>query len=492
MRWVVGPAGVGKSAIMQMVAEDTPADASVFLSVDGRYDGTKVFTTIAYQLAAKCEPYRQFVQNEIIRDPSLFRKQVPVQFDKFIVQPFIQWNLFNPPRRFVIIIDGLDECDDPVTQQELLELISEFCISHPISPIVWFVASRPEPHITSFFDDAKVAPAYAKEEIVVDSDEACKDVQRYLHTELNKVKLAYPSLKRKREWPSELEFTKIATAAGGLFAYASTVVRYINDPHFGDPTSRLDDVLVVINASPKDNTSTINDPLALLNALYDRILSKIPDSVRINTRKLLLIRFDRPPRLGFRFQSNRLGLTENAAYGAVRHLHAVVKVPEPDKADHEGLTFFHKSFYDFLLQRFWRGNGDEAQLLDALPSLRIIEQAPANFDRLTCGENIQCGYYGYLKAGPSSCDNISLSWPGDERSSTADHDLRRQLYSISMEIICSEFGRLNKIFSTLPCFNAVTTRFAILDSMFPIDIVRDSVFVSTSGRCPVYDAKTVH
>jgi hypothetical protein len=45
MRWVFGAAGVGKSAIMQNVAESpdlpTGPPASVFFSINGRNDGTK-------------------------------------------------------------------------------------------------------------------------------------------------------------------------------------------------------------------------------------------------------------------------------------------------------------------------------------------------------------------------------------------------------------------------------------------------------------------
>ncbi|XP_006458967.1 hypothetical protein AGABI2DRAFT_191061, partial [Agaricus bisporus var. bisporus H97] len=193
MRWVVGGAGVGKSAIMQIVAEEIPADASVFFSVNGRNDGTKFFATIAYQLAVKYEPYQHFIRNAINRDPSLLRKSLPAQFRKFIVDPFIHQHLLNPSQRFVIIIDGLDECDDSKTQREILGLISDFCIKYSASPVVWFVASRPEPHITSFFDNARITPAYTKEEVEIDSDEACKDVEQYLRDELNDVKLAYPT-----------------------------------------------------------------------------------------------------------------------------------------------------------------------------------------------------------------------------------------------------------------------------------------------------------
>ncbi|XP_006458821.1 hypothetical protein AGABI2DRAFT_230219, partial [Agaricus bisporus var. bisporus H97] len=200
------------------------------------------FTTIAYQLAVKCEPYREFIRNEITRDPALFRRALPTQFNKFIVEPFIR-HLVNYPHRFVILIDGLDECSNPLTQRELLELISGFCIQYPTSPVVWIVASRPEPIITLFFDKPEVALAYKKEDIAVDSEEGRQDVELYLSDELAKIKRNNTTLQHEAEWPSKHGLLKITTASGGLFAYASIVVKYIDDPYYGDPASQFFDVL---------------------------------------------------------------------------------------------------------------------------------------------------------------------------------------------------------------------------------------------------------
>jgi len=352
MRWVVSPAGVGKSAVMRIVAEKVPEGvifALIFLSVNGRQDGSKTIVTIAYQFAVKCEPYRHFIRDEIAKDPSLARKALSVQFQKFIVEPFIHRRLFGLSRRFLILIDGLDECNNLITQQELLRLISDFCLSNTASPIAWIVASRPEPHITSFFDDTQVASVYTQEEMVVDSEEACEDVQRYLRDELNKIKLAYPTPQRKQRWPSEHQFTKIATAASGLFAYASTVVRFIGDPLYGDPAAQLDDVLAAIDGGPMDDTSGTNGPLAQLDILYGRILSRLPEKVMVNTKRLLLLCLGSNwTGESLRMQCNLLGFTEDAAYGAIRHLYSVVKISDPEKADDEPIEFIHKSFKDYL------------------------------------------------------------------------------------------------------------------------------------------------
>ncbi|EKM76106.1 hypothetical protein AGABI1DRAFT_131622 [Agaricus bisporus var. burnettii JB137-S8] len=482
LRWVVGPAGAGKSAIMQIVAEKAPDGvicASVFLSVNGREDGTKTIVTIAYQLAVKYEPYRRFIQNEITRDPSLLRKSLSVHFKRFIVEPFIHRHLFSPSDRILIIIDGLDECDDPRTQRELLRLITDFCIKYPLSPVVWMVASRPEPHITSFFEKPEIQPTFTKEKIVIDSDEACEDVERYLRAQLKKIKFEYAPLKRKQEWPAELEFTRIATAAGGLFAYASTVIRYIDDPHYGDPAAQLRYVLEVIDAGGVNGMLQKDHPMAQLDALYARILSNIPDNVMVNARKLLLLYSS----LGwhgetFRTQCNVLGLTEDAAYGAVRHLHAVAKIPEPDNADDEPLLYLHKSFEDFLFdpkRSGFSGNAvDEVKDLKGQVSWRIIEEVSES-DGLAHGKCIGLGD-GSRGGHPVCCDDISLSWPGDERFRKTDHELRHELHTDAKFDMCRAFSFDSNFYQSMSCFNLLTTRFTAPTFDFPFNRLRDSVF----------------
>jgi hypothetical protein len=287
--WVFGAAGVGKSAIMQSVAESSLSSvtlrASIFFFVNGRSDGTKAIVTLAYQLAVQCVPYRQFIMREIADDPSLFQKSMSVQFNKFVVDPFIHHPSLNSAGRVLIIIDGLDECNNSHTQRELLQLISDFCLAYSSSPIVWIIASRPEHHITSFFAQASVKGTYEKEEILVDSEQGRRDVESLLRSELNKIQNEF-SLDPK--WLSEPDFWKLAKASGGLFIYAHVVIRYIGDSDIGDPTLQLREVLKVIDAHPLTNGPDEEHPMALLDLLYSRILSKVPTKIRENTRKLLL------------------------------------------------------------------------------------------------------------------------------------------------------------------------------------------------------------
>lgn len=76
--------------------------------------------------------YRQFISKEVSRNPSLLHKVLSVPFQKFIGDTFIHRDLFDPSHRFVVIIDGLDECDNPHTQRDFFGLISDFCLTHTI------------------------------------------------------------------------------------------------------------------------------------------------------------------------------------------------------------------------------------------------------------------------------------------------------------------------------------------------------------------------
>ncbi|XP_006463171.1 hypothetical protein AGABI2DRAFT_207819, partial [Agaricus bisporus var. bisporus H97] len=285
IRWVVGSAGVGKSAILQNVAESPKlpviSQASVFFSINGRNDGSKAILTLSYQLATKSELYRQVIEYEIARDPSLLQSSLSVHFKKFIVEPFIGNSRLNSAGRILIIIDGLDECHNLRSQQEILRLIFDLCITYPSSPIVWLIASRPEQHITSFFSRANVTPTYEKEEVAVDSDEARADVERFLRDEMKEIKASWYSLDAQSEWPDERDLWKLANASGGLFAYAHTAIKYIGDPNIGNPVSQLSDVLNVIDNHPMTGIPRDEHPMALLDALYARILSNVPPKIMV-------------------------------------------------------------------------------------------------------------------------------------------------------------------------------------------------------------------
>ncbi|KAF7372997.1 putative nwd2 protein [Mycena sanguinolenta] len=156
--WLYGPAGAGKSAIMQILArqivDSGRLGGSFFFKRDHptRGNGRMLFATIAYQLALHAPWLRAQISEIVERDPSIVRRDIETQMQRLISEPCRS----HPNRdRLTILIDSLDECEGPGhgIQEEILRVIriggSQFTI-----PLRFIVASRPEPHIREMFDSA--------------------------------------------------------------------------------------------------------------------------------------------------------------------------------------------------------------------------------------------------------------------------------------------------------------------------------------------------
>ncbi|KAF8969169.1 hypothetical protein BDZ97DRAFT_1796370, partial [Flammula alnicola] len=146
MFWLHGPVGVGKSAVAQAVAllleQEEDLAASYFFSriAPGRNNGNMLIVTLAYQIATNFPPTRTYIAKNInrkVRNPSIFTLSNQVQIQKLIVEPvnrvrksftyrFSNLLFFlprNQPR--LIVVDGLDECDDPEVECNLLSVIGQ-------------------------------------------------------------------------------------------------------------------------------------------------------------------------------------------------------------------------------------------------------------------------------------------------------------------------------------------------------------------------------
>ncbi|XP_006457021.1 hypothetical protein AGABI2DRAFT_79184, partial [Agaricus bisporus var. bisporus H97] len=276
--WITGPAGVGKSAIVQTFAEylveSKLLGASVFCSrPNKRNNPHRIFVTIAYQLAIRITAYREFLVERLSLDPQLLNRDMTTQFNTFIVEPFVEKKIGAGGKRWGILLDGLDELEGEDSQCEIIQLISTFTLEHSDAPLVWIISSRPESHISNTFDDNQVRRSCWSEYIPIDSTEACEDVDRFLRSSFKMIRKKYrhcvPS-----DWPSNTDFLSVTAAASGLFVYAEVVMQFIRDPDYADPVSRLKVLLSIIDRS---HAVPIKEkPFVHLDALYQEILSSIP------------------------------------------------------------------------------------------------------------------------------------------------------------------------------------------------------------------------
>ncbi|KAF9444225.1 hypothetical protein P691DRAFT_356889 [Macrolepiota fuliginosa MF-IS2] len=358
--WMHGPAGVGKSAIMQTIAETVPTCATLFFSRSSdppRNDSKKVFTTLAYRIAANNAEYREYIEERIYQDPAFLAISLTEQFDRLFTVPFTHNYVQPGSQRWVVLLDGLDECKNEQNDQcRIVDLIGDSNLRHAgATPFIWVIASRPEAHLMAALRKLKGSfrdrpTEFWELEIPADSNDAAQDIERYLHTEFTKIREGSPDSfpTPASTWPSDGDFLKAARASSGLFVFASTLTKYISVDR---PPSRLRLIISLIDRSTLDFTRISQRPFSLLDILYTQIMSDIPEDLLSVAKSLLgYYRFVSEGLIsgkGLVIACNVLGLCQDEVYDALRKLHSVLKCPSPGNARH-GIEFFHASFPDFL------------------------------------------------------------------------------------------------------------------------------------------------
>ena len=124
--WLLGPAGAGKSAIAQTLAELLKslgillASFFFFRSDPTRNHSKSLFATIAYQVAINLPDARDLVVAVPEHDPMVFTRSIEEQLSSLVIKPLqMLYHLGRPSTPsdpYLIIIDGLDECRDPAMQ----------------------------------------------------------------------------------------------------------------------------------------------------------------------------------------------------------------------------------------------------------------------------------------------------------------------------------------------------------------------------------------
>lgn len=344
--WLYGPAGVGKSAIFQTIAKYCKDQgwlgaAFFFPRTKPRHDLTRLIPTLAYQLAVTYSAYKSYVTSLLDHDPSILEGALHVQFEELIAKPLLHMNT-ERSRPILILLDGLDVCQDDTFQQELVGLISNFAITANASglPFVWMIASRRERQILSVFEATKPPIHCHREELQIHGPEARADVARYVRYGFREVRRVYGDIFTEEiKWPSEGQLLAIDLVASGFFAFASAIIRFVNADN---PEAKLKDCLVYM----KDGTSPRGEnPLRPLHALYQDILDAIPLDILPTTKRVLSFLALGARDIPARKVCDFLSLGKSTVYASLRRLHSVMDVPALKDAP---IYILHSSFQDYL------------------------------------------------------------------------------------------------------------------------------------------------
>jgi len=352
--WVYGPAGAGKSAIAQTIAEMCEEEmiilASFFFSRNdaSRSTAKPLIATIAYQITLNLPGVRDAILGAIERDPLIFSKSLAVQVKSLIVaplQPLVEAGLFNnPTSRRLIIIDGLDECSDPKVQRNILAVLANARQQHQL-PLIFLIASRPEQHISLAYN-AGLLPSITTRLALDESYLPDEDIHLFLTDKFQEIKSSHPlHAYISPQWPLPDVLKQLVYKASGQFIYASTVIHYISSIRH-KPMDRLD---VALGIRPPQKEL----PFAELDALYSHILGSVEDVERVLEILSLLLFFHRVQQV---WNSSQIEEMLSLQHGDAKlHLGDLSSIVNTEL---NTIRILHASFTDFLVdptrsKQFW-------------------------------------------------------------------------------------------------------------------------------------------
>ncbi|KAJ2924809.1 hypothetical protein H1R20_g12289, partial [Candolleomyces eurysporus] len=382
MKWVTGPAGTGKTAVLGSLAERCKAGkklAATFFfgswpaSIRRRRNGALV-ATIAHQLALNYPDVSDKICKAIEANPDIFDKDLPTQMATLVSAPLREIAAGQPKDRppvvrGVIIIDGLDECEaeqihdhdstnresrakpaprrtKEEDQEEILKVLKE-ASSDQAFPFRILIACRPERVFDKFFNNPAGDSASFAEKLDLNEEyHASNDIRRYLEEELRRIRERSPTF----EWrPEDIE--TLVNNASGQFIYAATIIRFLDVEHQEPRQAVLNTILGM------KTTSTLN-PFEQLDALYLHILELHPEaklSIRWIRGISQLASYtsgdrDRPAAFHVNLFLRGSRGSEVSVEFLLGSFHSLIRIPPLDDTV-TPYDFYHISLLDFLNNR---------------------------------------------------------------------------------------------------------------------------------------------
>ncbi|KAF9035204.1 hypothetical protein BJ165DRAFT_657790 [Panaeolus papilionaceus] len=378
IKWLNGAAGAGKSAIMQTVAatcanEGTLGGSFFFKRSDyQRGVSTHLISTLAYQLYQTITEIRPHIETAVDLDPEFLSLSLPTQFTNLILNP-LRAVVHQLKRLIVIVIDGLDECNDHKVQQHIINLLLDIsCDSSSSSvPFRFLIASRREPQIVSTFSSASSSAStslFTEINLIKNSFNVNDDIRLYMNAKFEVIRTKWDI---PFGWPTESDLDRILDLSSGQFIFSSTVVSYVDsDDHH--PEGRLKEIL----HPGRIPYSTDENPFASLDALYSHIFLKVPQSHLTTIKTILPIYLNKQisglwDNVGRRYTTSPfvetqcpcgsrvlsedvrnvervLGLAEGDMRVSLRRLSSVVSCEYSDEIGGHQIQIHHASLGDFL------------------------------------------------------------------------------------------------------------------------------------------------
>jgi WD40 repeat protein len=258
---LTGVAGYGKSAVASTIAERLEErqrlGSSFFFNrnKDNQNRVDNVFTTIARDIADGNPEIREILWS-IVKDSRSLRKTTDVreQFTRFILNPAKQVTTIGP---IVIVIDGFDECGNPTSRTQLIDVLAKELSDLP-SNFRILLTARPEEDIIRGLASLPCVRHIRMESI--DKTSTAADLTAFVTKELSSIGNEF-----EREWPQMIWREELVKKADELFIWISTACLFIKNKGRGGTNYRKRLKLILSGSSQ-------SRVLAPLDELYLRVL----------------------------------------------------------------------------------------------------------------------------------------------------------------------------------------------------------------------------
>lgn len=247
--WLKGMAGTGKSTISRSIAEALDQAGTLGASFffkrgeEHRDNPSKLFTTIASQLAARRPAVAPHIRSALDKDPHLSQKMLREQFERLVRQPLLAGLPPGHSERIVLVVDALDECD----KEDRTKLVLHTFRNYEHLGLKIFITSRPEEPIRLGF--VSIRDKY-RDLILQEISQALikRDLGIFFRSELESIRRDWSSFAPEEErlaeaWPEVSQVQCLVDMANPLFIFAATVCRFLADFRCGNPDQQLQEVL---------------------------------------------------------------------------------------------------------------------------------------------------------------------------------------------------------------------------------------------------------
>ena len=343
--WLNGLAGTGKTTVAYTIAQWCHAKgflgASFFCSrsIADCNDPSKIIPTIAYQLGLFYKPLRDCVAEVLQNDPSLLYSSVSRQLEELLIKPLKSLRDGFP--LCIVVVDALDECSDPrATSMTLSTLLKD---AELLFPLLFFVTSRPEPHIVTSFAAPGYRDAYGKLLLHdVALEQVTTDIQHFLTTSLSEIRGHF---NLPESWPNRADVEALSQLANGLFIFAGTAVKFIESTQYSDPSGQLK---ILTSKAALHGSNTLLDSLYLqvLSSAFPKVSEELSERLKSILGSIVLIRDPLSP-----YDLSRLiGQRTDTVYSSLSRLRSVLVVPEREESTAAAaIRIIHPTFAEFLL-----------------------------------------------------------------------------------------------------------------------------------------------